>query len=381
MKGRILVVDDEADIRLILRSSLEPDYEVVEAHDGLDALEKLERYEPDFVCLDVMMPLMDGHETCEAIRKNPKFATTPVMFLTAMSKKEDMKTGYSKGANLYMTKPFDTDRLLKNINVHFQEIKSLRKKSYTIDQIKDFESGNVEPPTPAGPSFELPDNISAESREKIIRATRKIEKPAEVSDEPKPYEPRPRVLLVDDDEDILMIMEHALEDHAEIIKAMDGIEAIQHLVKYQPDVLVIDIMLPKMNGFQLVKSLRSNRAFQTIPILMCSAKTQKKDIDLALKTGANEFLPKPFEGSDLLAKIKEMEKSPNYKFRPNKKITWEEIQKENEPESEMSDVFGDQDVEHREKLEQLAREANKEAVEEESEKPKKRKRRLFGFGR
>ncbi|MBM3333508.1 response regulator, partial [Candidatus Sumerlaeota bacterium] len=70
---RIMVVDDEADVRAVLRLALAPKFEVVEAHDGLDALEKLERSEPDFMVLDVMMPLMDGFQVCRVVRKNPRF--------------------------------------------------------------------------------------------------------------------------------------------------------------------------------------------------------------------------------------------------------------------------------------------------------------------
>ena len=84
-KWRVMVVDDEEDVRRIISAALKPKYEVVEAHDGLDGLEKLERYEPDFIILDVMMPLVNGFEACEIIRKNPKFRQEPVLFLSARS--------------------------------------------------------------------------------------------------------------------------------------------------------------------------------------------------------------------------------------------------------------------------------------------------------
>lgn len=120
MKWRILLVDDEPDVRLIVRTTLQDKYEIVEAHDGLDALEKVERYEPDFIIMDVMMPLMDGFEACLAIRRTPAFKDIPVMFLSALGKKDDIKKGYSSGANLYLTKPFDPPRLLKNVDVFFE---------------------------------------------------------------------------------------------------------------------------------------------------------------------------------------------------------------------------------------------------------------------
>ena len=109
MKRRILVVDDEQDIRSIIRSALAARYEVVEAQDGLDALAKLELVEPDFIILDVMMPLMDGVETCRAIRRHPRYQSISVLFLSAMNTKDDLKKGYGAGANLYLTKPFRSE--------------------------------------------------------------------------------------------------------------------------------------------------------------------------------------------------------------------------------------------------------------------------------
>src|SRR5688500_2439626 len=111
---RILIVDDEPDIRTIIRGALTSKYEIVEAQDGLEALQKLELVEPDFIILDVMMPMMDGYQTCEAIRKHARFKGLSVLFLSALNANEDIKKGYTAGANLYLTKPFDPARLLRN---------------------------------------------------------------------------------------------------------------------------------------------------------------------------------------------------------------------------------------------------------------------------
>lgn len=379
MKGRILVVDDEEDIRMILRASLEDDFEIVEAHDGLDALEKLERYEPDFICLDVMMPLMDGFETCSSIRSNGKYNDIPIMFLTALGKKEDIKTGYGKGANLYLTKPFDPDRLLKNIKVHFGQMQGVKKKKYTIEQINEFEASGTQPVAPGGAQFELPNTVSQESRDRIMQSSGTVKKPT--NEFPIKPTTKPRVLVIDDDEDILMIMEQSLSPHAEVIKATDGLQAVQYLVKYQPDMLIIDIMIPKMNGFQLCQSLRSNQAFEKIPILMCSAKSRDKDIDMSKKAGANLFLAKPFETKTLVDQFKALQKIDGYRLRPVKKVTWEEILKEREPK-ESEDVF-QAEVEHRHKLEEMTKQALQDASSDEVKRESdiKPKRRLFGFGK
>ena len=139
-KCRIMIVDDETDILELLRKVLSSKYEVVEAYNGLDALEKIDRYEPDFIILDVMMPLMDGFQTCAALRKNPVYRKTPIYFLTSSSRKEDIKKGYELGCDLYLQKPFEPMRLLKNIDFYLDRNPlSPGKKKYTLRQLKDME--------------------------------------------------------------------------------------------------------------------------------------------------------------------------------------------------------------------------------------------------
>ncbi|MCB2154011.1 response regulator [bacterium] len=375
---RILVVDDEPDVRTIIVATLKSSYEVLEAHDGLDALEKLDRYEPDFVLMDVMMPLMNGFEACSAIRKNPRFSALPVMFLTALGGKEDIKKGYGAGANLYLTKPFDPSRLLKNIDVFFQTTPPQQKrKRYSLKELKEAEAANVEPAAPGSGEFQKPE------------APEKVEAPVE---DVSPVGPKPRVMIVDDDEDIQDLMKASLERDFELVRAGDGMEAIERLVRYQPDILVIDIMLPKMSGFQLCQSLRSNRAFRRLPIMVCTAKSGDKDRQMASRVGANDFLTKPFMPSDLLGKVRDLMKMEGFRVRP-KKYTIEEIQDMEAPK-EKSDVFdGDLEARHVKESHKamdrfLQKEGEKEAFERPGEKEHKdadghdkRKRKFFGFGR
>ncbi|MGE4157532.1 MAG: response regulator transcription factor [Planctomycetota bacterium] len=117
MAQRILLVDDENDLRGIVALRLrKAGFEVEEAIHGADALEKLEKgTKPDLVILDVMMPVMDGFETCQKIRETRDHASTPILFLTARSEDWDMLTGYSKGCDNYLLKPLEFDKLLMEI--------------------------------------------------------------------------------------------------------------------------------------------------------------------------------------------------------------------------------------------------------------------------
>jgi two-component system response regulator MprA len=111
---RILVVDDEPAVRESLASSLAfEDYEVLTAMDGLEALDELDRAQPDLVILDVLMPRLDGLTTCRRLRSRGK--TLPVLMLTARDTVGDRVTGLDAGADDYLAKPFELDELLARV--------------------------------------------------------------------------------------------------------------------------------------------------------------------------------------------------------------------------------------------------------------------------
>lgn len=109
----ILLVDDDPRMRLMIMNYLRAhQYEVIEASDGALALKKIKQYSVDLVLLDVMMPQMDGWDTCYEIRQT---SDIPILFLTALSSEEDEVYGYDLGADDYITKPFRLKVLLKKI--------------------------------------------------------------------------------------------------------------------------------------------------------------------------------------------------------------------------------------------------------------------------
>ncbi|MFU8839772.1 MAG: response regulator [Nitriliruptoraceae bacterium] len=105
--AKVLVVDDEPDVLLLCRVNLEFEgYEVVEAADGHQALERIREDTPDVVLLDVMMPDMDGWQVLGAIKQDPALKDIPVVMLTAKVQDQDQLRGWSQGAADYITKPF-----------------------------------------------------------------------------------------------------------------------------------------------------------------------------------------------------------------------------------------------------------------------------------
>ena len=122
MKDRILVVDDIEINRIILREILTPGYEVEEAADGIEAVEKVFNAEIPFdaVLLDIMMPGMDGFEVLNRIRTNPCSEAIPVLFITAADANENETRGLKQGAMDYISKPFNPDVVKARVDNHIQ---------------------------------------------------------------------------------------------------------------------------------------------------------------------------------------------------------------------------------------------------------------------
>jgi two-component system alkaline phosphatase synthesis response regulator PhoP len=117
-KGKILVVDDEIYIVHILDFSLGMEgYEVLTALDGEQALEKARAEHPDLIVLDIMMPKLDGYETCKMLKADPATKDIPVILLSAKGRNVDQKVGFEVGADDYITKPFSPRKLVERINV------------------------------------------------------------------------------------------------------------------------------------------------------------------------------------------------------------------------------------------------------------------------
>ena len=124
VKGRlagvkVMVIDDSNTIR---RSAeiflLQAGATVILAEDGFDALAKIADYQPEVVFVDIMMPRLDGYQTCALIKKNPKFAATPVVMLSSKDGLFDRARGRMVGSNEYLTKPFTKDSLLRTVGAH-----------------------------------------------------------------------------------------------------------------------------------------------------------------------------------------------------------------------------------------------------------------------
>lgn len=116
MKQSILLVDDEPNLRELLRQMLElGGFDVVEAEDGLDAVEQLKQMTPSVMVLDVMMPKLDGVTLCKKLRASTRFATLPIIMLSGKTQHRAVQEGLAAGANRYLCKPITVDELIQSV--------------------------------------------------------------------------------------------------------------------------------------------------------------------------------------------------------------------------------------------------------------------------
>ena len=115
------------------------------------------------------------------------------------------------------------------------------------------------------------------------------------------------VLLVEDSTSTRQIITDLLQKDGFVVKiARDGLEAIDILEKYSPDIVILDIVMPRMNGYELCRTIRANNKTKNVPIVICSAKGEKFDIYWAMKQGADAYIAKPFRPKELVGTIKNL---------------------------------------------------------------------------
>ena len=155
MGKKILVIDDSDQIRWFLKHVFAKEYEILEARNGEEGVQIAFATSPDLILCDVMMPVMDGFETCKVLKSDPRTSQTPVVMLTAKVESEDVITGIEAGADDYITKPFDIEILrskLKSLVMRREQLKQYFTN--TLAGTSGADPGN-EPAIPSNPFMDL----------------------------------------------------------------------------------------------------------------------------------------------------------------------------------------------------------------------------------
>jgi DNA-binding response OmpR family regulator len=116
---------------------------------------------------------------------------------------------------------------------------------------------------------------------------------------------RKKVLLVDDSETVLLVERMALaRGPYQLITARDGIEAVERALADRPDLILLDVMMPRMNGFEVCRELRRQEATRNVPIIFVTTRSEGENVEAGFSHGGTDYINKPFTAAELLAKLR-----------------------------------------------------------------------------
>jgi signal transduction histidine kinase/CheY-like chemotaxis protein/HAMP domain-containing protein len=251
----ILLVDDNEPALIQLKDILaEQGYNLLEAHNGREALEKMGPSLPDAVILDLMMPEVDGFEVLRQVRSTERTSGLPVLILTAKQiSKEELK-------------------FLKKNNIHQLIQKGNIKRADLLEAVN-----NMTLPKAQVVASQAPEPARKASSEK------------------------PLILVVEDNPDNLLAVRALLGDSCRLVEAMDGQAGVEQARLYHPDLILMDISLPVMDGIQALKALRDDPSLRKIPVVALTASAMKGSREEILAHGFDAYVAKPID-VDLLKK-------------------------------------------------------------------------------
>ncbi len=281
MTARVLVVDDHLPNVKLLEAKLTSEYfDVITADDGPSALSQVEKHLPDIVLLDVMMPGMDGYEVCRRLKGDRKTMHIPVVMVTALSDIADRVRGLEAGADDFLTKPVNDVAL-------FARVRSLVRLKLMMDEWRQREQTTGELCV-----FDDPATIAAES---TLNAS---------------------ILVVEDREiesrkirETLAADQHSLDCLGSVTEAYDRATWNDY------DPIVISLRLRDQDPLRLCSQLRSDEHTRQVPILLVSDEDDVARVAKGLDLGANDYLVRPMDRNELLARTRTQIRRRRYQDR------------------------------------------------------------------
>jgi diguanylate cyclase (GGDEF)-like protein/PAS domain S-box-containing protein len=255
-KPKVLIVDDVKENIHAIMINLREQCATLAATNGEKALELASiQPQPDLILLDIMMPDMDGYEVLRRLKSNPATTDIPVIFVTSLSESEDEAKGLKMGAADYITKPINPDllkvRILTQIELH-----NYQKKQA---------------------AFCISNSLRHE---------------------------QPCLLIVDDVPENIHGLISALSGEYRIMVANKGRKAIElALGASPPDLILLDIVMPGMDGYEVCRHIKASEAGNRIPIIFLTVLDESVDKVRGLSIGGGDFVTKPFDIDEVRARI------------------------------------------------------------------------------
>ncbi len=270
MTARVLVIDDILPNVKLLEARLSSEYfDVITATSGPEGLEKAETQSPDVILLDVMMPGMDGFEVCQRLKSNPATANIPVVMVTALTDATDRVRGLEVGADDFLTKPVNDIALMARV-------RSLVRLKMMVDEWKAREKTSSQFGFNKGEKSAIIEELYDKAQVLIV--------------EDKDFESEKFVETLKRDDDV-------------IIAVRTGEQGLQQAMQNNFDVIILSINLAGEDGLRLCQHFRSNEHTRAVPILVVCEETDTKRIAMALEIGAHDYIMRPIDRNELLARV------------------------------------------------------------------------------
>ncbi len=262
--SKILIVDDEPRNVKLLEAYLKGEhYQLITAFNGEQALAQAKQELPDVILLDVMMPDISGFEVTQKLKEDAATQSIPIILVTALDGTENRVQGLDIGADEFLTKPVNRHELIARM-------RSLLKMKHLQDELQN--------------------------RHAITQKLVKLEKDS-VSAE--------TVLLVEDEDYLSQQMELLLyQQGLRVLTAGDIATASQIVDQQQPDIVILDKVLPDGDGIELLKQWKSSPVLTEMPIIILTVVNDLETKIAALEQGADDYLIKHIENGELIARIK-----------------------------------------------------------------------------
>ena len=265
MSARVLVVDDvEANVRLLEAKLTIEYFDVLTCQDGQSALVLAAESQPDLILLDVMMPGMDGFETCHRLKAHAETRHIPVVLVTALDGREDRIRGLEAGADDFLTKPID-DVIL------FARVRSLTRLKQVMDELREREENSRR----MGVGGDGARRLRAEGG---------------------------RVLIVDDNARQAAVIAEALGREHRVTVETDPDKALT-AIKGPVDLIIVNVAAESFDGLRVVALSKSGDA-RRAPILAVVEPTERARMVKALELGATDILPRPIDVEELSARAR-----------------------------------------------------------------------------